>query len=296
MKHCYQEKKFHNASLAIIATANKIIAEYQRDGFDLTLRQLYYQFVAKDLIANNVKEYKSLGSLINDARLAGLVDWDAIVDRTRNLAGNTHWSSPSHRLRAAVEGYQIDKWEDQEYRLEVWIEKEALAGVIERICCELDIDFFSCRGYTSQSEMHVAGERLSGYIADGQKPVIIHLGDHDPSGKDMTRDIDDRLDMFCGKDEVKIERIALNIDQVKALKLPPNPAKLTDSRAKDYIRQFGKSSWELDALDPKKITAMISKTVAKYRDNGKFDDRIALEQEHIAVLEYSYKRLEKKHL
>jgi len=218
MKIPYQRIKFSDSKLAVIEKANEIIAEFEEQGYDLTLRQLYYQFVANDLIPNKQSEYKKLGVIINDARLAGLVSWRAIVDRTRNLQGNSHWDGPAAIIRQSAELYQIDKWKNQPHRVEVWIEKDALAGVIEGVCTRNDVDFFSCRGYTSQSEMWAAGMRLKRYGRAGQDVTILHLGDHDPSGVDMTRDIFERLNMFAGT-KINVERIALNMDQVKKYKV-----------------------------------------------------------------------------
>lgn len=272
----YKQKRFDDTKLEAIDKANKIIREYSAQGFDLTLRQLYYQFVARGWIPNTQADYKKLGDLISDARLAGKVDWDAIVDRTRNMQKNQHWESPGEIVDACVRSYKIDKWVGQEYRVEVWIEKDALVGVIEKVCRELDVPYFSCRGYTSQSEMWSAAQRLIGYQDEGQQPRIIHLGDHDPSGKDMTRDIRDRMELF-GVDDLEVIRIALNMDQVRKYNPPPNPAKVTDPRAGAYIKEFGRTSWELDALDPKTIRRLIEDRVAEYRDDGLMGEREELE-------------------
>ena len=129
---CYVPKRFGKPSRDKIDQANAIITAYTAQGFKLTLRQLYYQFVARDLIKNTMKEYKNLGKIINDARLAGLVDWHAIEDRTRNLKGLNTWSHPGDIIDSAAYGYREDLWADQDYHVEVWIEKEALAGVFER--------------------------------------------------------------------------------------------------------------------------------------------------------------------
>lgn len=286
----YIEKNFREKSILMIETANAIITEFHAQGFDLTLRQLYYQFVARDLIANTQKEYDNLGCLINDARLAGMIDWNAIVDRTRNVRQNSHWTSPGAIIEACSKQYQIDKWEGQAYRPEVWIEKDALVGVIEQICRKLDVPFFSCRGYTSQSEMFAAAQRLIEHDSDGAIPVIIHLGDHDPSGLDMSRDIEDRLALFC-RTPIEVRRIALNRDQIRKYSPPPNPAKLTDCRAKGYVLEHGASSWELDALDPKVITRLISNELDELRDDAKFEERLDLENEHKHKLKTVAKKL-----
>lgn len=153
MKICYQKKNFSGSSLSVIRQANAIIDDYESQGYDLTLRQLYYRFVSKGLIPNKDTEYKKLGSIINDARLAGLIDWDRITDRTRNLRKNSHWDSPQSIVETCATQFQIDKWKDQKEYVEVWVEKDALVGILEQACEPLDVPYFSCRGYTSQSEM-----------------------------------------------------------------------------------------------------------------------------------------------
>ena len=274
----YQLTKFRDPALHVIARANQILEEYAEKGYDLTLRQLYYQFVARGLIDNNQREYKNLGSIVNDARLCGLIDWDHIVDRTRNVRKNAHWSSPSDIVKTCAQQFQIDKWAGQRSRIEVWIEKDALIGVVERVCRKLDIPYFSCRGYVSQSEIHEAAlDRYKPWMAEGQDVVILHLGDHDPSGIDMSRDIADRLLMFQA--HVDLRRIALNMDQVRRYNPPPNPAKITDSRATKYIEEHGDESWELDALSPEVIEDLITSEVDDIIDQETFDVALASEQE-----------------
>jgi len=278
MKRCYVYKTFHVKTMDIIDDANKIIKEYAAQGYDLTLRQLYYQFVARALLPNTAKSYNKLGIVVNDARLAGYIDWAAIKDRTRALKVLPHWKSPGHVIRSTVKYYQINKWATQDYVVECWIEKDALIGVILEVCEDLDIACFACRGYISQSFMYEAGVRLARYIAEGKTPLILHLGDHDPSGIDMTRDIEDRLRMFTTVG-VEVRRLALNMDQVEEYNPPPNPAKLTDTRANDYIDRFGDESWELDALEPKTIVGLIQKEVLSVRDEDLWDEAVAQEDE-----------------
>jgi hypothetical protein len=267
-KVAYVSKKFSAGSIQIIAHALKIIEEYAAEGYDLTLRQLYYQFVSRDPIRLYSDCLLAIRSIVNDARLAGHIDWSSIVDRTRNVRRNAHWSSPDEIVKAAAEQYQVDKWDGQEWRPEVWIEKDALVGVIEQTCNELDVPFFSCRGYVSQSETWSAAMRFRQYESRGQRPIIIHLGDHDPSGIDMTRDIQDRMTMFGS--EVEVLRIALNYDQVEEYGPPPNPTKLTDSRAGVYLEHHGRESWELDALEPKVLNALVQGEISERMDAVKF--------------------------
>lgn len=286
MKICYEPKNFQAKTMAIIEQAEAICTNYANQGYDLTLRQLYYQFVARGLLPNNQQSYDRLGVIVNDARLAGLIDWNHIVDRTRNLAGMTHWEDPAQIINATVHSFHLERWEDQPTRVEVWVEKEALAGVVARAARVWDVDYFSCRGYVSQSEMYSAGNRLKRYAQDDQDVVILHLGDHDPSGLDMTRDIEERLSMFMGYSASRLEvrRIALNMDQVQQYDPPPNPAKLTDARAAEYVSRYGMESWELDALDPAVLDSLIQEHIAREVDQALYDAKVAEEERHKGLL------------
>jgi hypothetical protein len=271
----YVRMNLKQPTLDLIAQANEIIAEYDAAGLKLTLRQLYYQFVSRDFIANTVQNYNKLGACISAARRAGLVDWSAIVDRTRNLDTLPHWSSPEDIVDAVARQFRVDMWENQPTIVEVWYEKDALSGIFQQAANALDVPSFSCRGYASDSEVWAAGQRIRQHIANDRDVVVLHFGDHDPSGIDMTRDIRERLILFASQgvdehghvdgDEVAerltIDRVALNMDQVRAYKPPPNPAKATDARFASYAARFGRSSWELDALDPATLARLVETKV-----------------------------------
>lgn len=277
MKRRYgPRKQLRPAKLHQIELANQIVDEYRAQGLTLTLRQLYYQFVSRDLIPNSDRSYKRLGDAIADGRYAGLIDWTAVEDRTRFIRANGHWESPAEILESAAKGFRFDLWENQPTRVEVWIEKDALLGVIDAVCSGLDVAYFSCRGYVSASEMWRAARRHRRYFLAGQDVVVLHLGDHDPSGVDMTDDIRRRLREFEITDAIRdtrepvwadVHRIALTMDQIDEYGPPPNPAKLSDSRARAYIEQYGPESWELDALDPPVMQQLIRDEVETVRDD-----------------------------
>lgn len=271
MKERFIAKRFEPESMELLAQCVVILERYEAQGYDLSLRQLYYQLVAANIIANNERNYKNVGNLISDARLAGLVDWDMIKDRGRETHISTHWDSPAQIVDAAARGFRIDRWEGQPAHVEVMVEKQALEGVLLPVCRELDVPFSANKGYSSSSALYETGRRLrdahetSTDDADGREIVVIYLGDHDPSGIDMSRDVKDRLELFSGY-RVRLERIALNMDQVEELNPPENPAKLTDSRAASYIAEFGRSSWELDAIEPAALADLVRKAVIRERD------------------------------
>jgi hypothetical protein len=281
-KIAYAATKFTGGSLEVIERANEVCEDYAAQGYNLTLRQLYYQFVSRDWLPNNMQSYKRLGSIVNDARLAGLIDWNHLEDRTRNLSKLAMWDSPEDIVDAVARQYRTRLWDNQDWHVEVWVEKEALADVVSRPAERWFVPYFPCRGYVSQSEMWRAGQRLLAAEKLGKKSLIIHLGDHDPSGIDMTRDIQDRLWTFGSSVEVK--RIALNMDQVEQYNPPPNPAKLTDSRASGYVDEFGGESWELDALDPATLNALIEGHILDHLDRGQWDDDHAAMEEERTIL------------
>ena len=285
MKIQYAKINIRRSGLSLIGHVNAIIAEYETAGYSLTLRQVYYQLVSRDLIENSEKSYKHVGSLVSNGRLAGLISWQAIEDKTRALRRLPHWDAPAEIVKSAAKQYRRDLWEGQSRYCEVWVEKDALIGIVEQAAERLDCPCFSCRGYTSQSEMWGAAMRFVEKSGNGRECVLIHLGDHDPSGIDMTRDIRERLAMFGASVDVK--RIALNMPQIEEYNPPPNPAKETDTRAAGYIAKYGNSSWELDALEPRALDALITAAIKSSLDQKKYSRAIKkqeAERKSIAAL------------
>ncbi len=300
MKECFQEKDFSPEHLAIIQQVNDILEEYEAEGYDLTLRQLYYQFVSRDIFPADRKwkqigngkwvrdpngtinaepNYKWLGDIIGDARLAGLVDWDAIKDRGRARVSPFFWDSPQQAVESITSGYRVDRWKEQPNYVEVMVEKQALEGILIPVCEREMVTFTANKGYSSLSYMYEAGKRWEEKIIEEKEVHIIYLGDHDPSGIDMTRDIEDRGAMFANSTEIKIHRVALNMDQIRQLNPPENPAKVTDSRAASYIRRFGRSSWELDAVEPRQLDRLVTEAIEHLRDGELWEMGIEREVE-----------------
>lgn len=288
MKEAFITKKFSDGSLVMISQVISILNEMSAKGYTLTLRQLYYQLVSRDVIPNNLRSYKNLGSLVSDARQAGMIDWDHLEDRNRATKGVSHWDNPAQIVRAAYNSYRIDKWADQPWHVEVMVEKDALSGVLDPVCRQLDIKYTANKGYSSSSTMYEIGKRLQERYYGGKNVMIIYLGDHDPSGIDMTRDVMDRLRMYSSVEEIEVERVALNMDQIRRWDLPENPAKETDSRAAAYIAQFGSSSWELDAVRPEDIDELITDLVLGLRDETLWAAAVEKEErERKALLEFT---------
>jgi hypothetical protein len=283
-KICYQDLPIKGKRLDQIEVANGIIDEYHAAGYTLTLRQLYYQFVARGLIENSERSYKNLGTLISDGRMAGLIDWNAIEDRGRGIKPWLIQEDEQEVVNGLEYGLALDYWERQNAYVEVWVEKDALSSVIQRPCMKWRVPYMPCKGYLSSSEAWRSGRRFRAMERAGrERLVLIHLGDHDPSGIDMTRDNRDRVELF-GEASVEVHRIALNMDQVDRYSPPPNPAKVTDSRAADYISKFGRTSWELDALEPQVLDTLISSTIEQFVDGDLWEATRREERDRRKVL------------
>ena len=264
MKETFIDVNFRQSSLDQIELCNRIIRQYQGQGFRLTLRQLYYQLVSRDIIPNTERSYKNLGKLISQGRLAGMVDWNAIEDRLRAPHKITEWDTPADIMDAVVSQYRLPRWGDQEYHVELWCEKDALAGVLRPLADEYHLTMMVNRGYSSQSAMKEAAERI--YGAWNRQRVILYIGDLDPSGEDMVRDIRERLDLLSEHVGADVIKLAITEEQVAQYNPPPNPAKMSDSRAAGFVDKFGTSSYEADALEPNVLAQVIRDAVVPYID------------------------------
>lgn len=258
---------------SLILKSIDILEDYASQGFTLTLRQLYYQLVSKDIIPNSQKSYNSIGKIVSSARDAGMIDWDHIEDRTRSVKAYPHWSSEKHFMHSVAPQFKLDLWTGQETRVFVFVEKEALAQIVGKAASRWDVPYFANKGYlSSSSAWDVARNMMLLNNDDCKQFVVLHLGDHDPSGIDMTRDIQERLNNYARPTKsdkengashitIYVKRIALNMNQIEQYDPPPNPAKETDSRFEAYQQEFGDESWELDALEPSVLVDLISSNI-----------------------------------
>lgn len=277
MKKLIRNRKFSTANLAVIERMNDIIEEYAAQNLRLTGRQLYYQFVSRDWLPNTERSYKNLLSTLVDARYAGMVDWDAIEDRGRVADILSTWKSIDRLIEAAIEQFKLPLWDEQPTYVELWVEKQALAGVLEPIAARFRVTLMVNKGYSSASAMYEAATRLDrgafDRLGDPRPVIVFYLGDHDPSGEDMVRDIAARLNEFAPDltYPIKVQKLALTMEQVQKYNPPPNPAKRTDSRFTGYVAKHGDESWEVDALPPNVLTQIITSAFENVIDQDAFD-------------------------
>jgi len=223
---------------------------------------------------------RTSGSAASSAtRATPVIDWDAIEDRTRTVNTHAFWNSPSHIISDDAEVYREDLWKGQRYRPEVWIEKDALIGVIEGVCTELRVPYFAHRGNNSQTLQYQAGRRFAGYLDQGLIPLVLHLADHDPNGIDMTRDNIERLALYARAD-IEVRRIALNMEQVRRYSPPPSFVKEGDTRTTGYRARFDtEECWELDALSPTVIADLIRSEIEGLINQRAWRAALASEQQ-----------------
>jgi len=223
---------------------------------NITLRALHYRLVASGM-TNSTNHYKRVIAAMSKARWDGLLTFDSFVDHERSVEGNTdadetiledEISYGKNQINAWMNSYSKNRWENQKYYPEVFIEKKALQGVFGKPCSALDVALCPCKGYPSLTYVNQAAERFDEAISRGQEPIILYFGDYDPSGEDIPRSIGDTL--YRIGTEVEIKRIALMENQVIKWKLPPAPKKAADSRSANWD---GLGQVELDAVEPKKL-------------------------------------------
>jgi hypothetical protein len=286
MKQKFREIHLSKKNKIRLETINSIIEEYQAQGYRLTLRQLYYQLVSRDIIPNQQKEYSKLSILLKEGRMAGIVDWDAIEDRLRVPSSPSSFDGPEAILDACISQYMLPRMKDQAVYVEVWVEKDALSGVLKRVTEKYHIPILVNRGYSSASAMYDAYERFTEASENGQSIRILYLGDYDPSGIDMIRDIKTRTLEFIGADDVDFDiiPIALTKKQIQQYNPPPNPAKMSDPRAGDYVKENGKTSWEVDALKPEILNAVLTRNIEALIDTDLYEDIVSQEAEGTAKL------------
>lgn len=266
-----------------VNAVNQVIAQYD---MPLTLRQIYYRLVAAGRIPNRRSAYNGLSAQLVKARENREVDERRVVDRSRSII-DLSYDSPEEFLddcESAMDSYFVRRfWESQAYYVEVWVEKDALSQVLSGAIREFNTVVAPSRGYSSFSYIREAARRISRYTgASGFGANILHFADHDPSGLDMTRDLQNRFNAYS-REAVEVKRIALTFDQVQQYDLIPNPTKITDPRAYGYMAQYGDECWELDAIEPDELVRLVHEaTEAEITDRVAWDEIKAQDEEERA--------------
>ncbi len=261
----------------------------------LTIRGLHYRLVSRGM-TNTTLHYKRVVSAMISARWENLIEFETFSDNDRAMIGETESGETTLETKIDygkwaidyyVNKYSKNRWENQPYYPEIFIEKKALQGVFSKPCERHNISLGACKGYPSLTFLNDASKRFKEASNNGKQPIILYFGDYDPSGEDIPRSIEDNLRRL-GVYDIEVRRIALLEHQVIAWDLPPAPTKIGDSRTANWD---GLGQVELDAVEPKKLVRLCEDAIAEiFDENFHFD---LLEQEdnerkeyQIAIKEY----------
>lgn len=293
MKQKFRNTKLNAKSMEYLEAVNSIVEDYQSQGYKLTLRQLYYQLVSKNIIPNKDTEYKKLSRVLTEGRMAGFVDWGAIEDRLRRPQNVYTVSDIPGALKDTYKQYRLDRRIGQKTMLEVWVEKDAISNVLKPVTQKYGVNLLVNRGYGSATAMKDAYDRFSWRLQSNaiygvDEVIILYLGDHDPSGLDMIRDIQERISLMLEIDGTELSfnviPIALTKEQIRKYNPPPNPAKITDSRSDSYIAEHGRVSWEVDALPPNVLHKLLDDSIVQYLDLKKYNKVVKREAKEKAEI------------
>ncbi|MBL8726658.1 MAG: hypothetical protein JNK49_21635 [Planctomycetes bacterium] len=260
------------------------LVEIVREGAPMTVRQIYYQAVTKGLIDKTEQQYKAIGRLLVLMRRDGTIDYQDIADNTRWMRKPTSYGSIEDALAQTARIYRRQVWADLECRVEVWLEKEALAGVLVDVTAKWDVPLMVTRGYPSLSYLHSAGEAIR---ASGLETFIYYFGDHDPSGVDIARHVAESLAEFAGDVSVTFTPVAIRKEQIRIFNLPTRPTKSSDSRARDWEG----GSVEVDALHPDVLRSLANDVIEYHIPEGHMDTLLAAEASERQALRMFGKRM-----
>lgn len=260
----------------------------------LTIRGLHYQLVSRGM-TNDIQHYKRVVAATGVARWNGQISFGAFSDRDRSLACETKANVVSleakevlakNQVKAWMQSYYLEKWENQPYYPEVFIEKKALEGVFYKPCKRHGIALGACKGYPSLTFLHDAAIRFTEAYERGQQPIILYFGDYDPSGEDIPRALKENI-INLGCPSIEVRRISLMEEQVLQWNLPPAPAKVTDSRTANWC---GLGQVELDAVKPEILISLLDNAVYEIFDSYLYDELIERESRERKQFQEELKR------
>jgi hypothetical protein len=254
---------------------SSVVADYER----MTVRQLFYQLVSREHIDKTEREYKRVSRTSVNMRRAGALPYKKIVDNNRDKVTARTQTGLVDALEDMAADYRRDPWLAQPRYVEVWVEKDALSGIIQPICTNHFVPFLACRGFTSETVRHITARKI---ITSEKPATILYLGDHDPSGRAMGDGLAEQL-RGHGAD-VTVQRIALEPDQIRQYNLPTRPSKKSDSRHHRFVEEYGNASVELDALPPDVLEALVTNAIASLIDVTAWNthmQEVREEQEHL---------------
>ncbi len=262
------------ATLEKIAAATEILREnWETTDRPMTLRQVFYQLVSRQVTHNTLGAYQSLSEWLVDERKAGRVPWDHMEDRTRRPRHVSMWKGLPDYREAVMASYRRNVWQDQPRYIEVWSEKDALSGIFEDVLEPYGVTLNIGRGYDGWSSLREAARRFR-----NREGSILYFGDWDPTGEDIFRSFRERLAFFECDPPPEIVTVALLREDIERYHLPPEMAKESDSRSYYFVARHGDQTVELDALPMAVLRARIAEAVEHRMDMAALERTRATER------------------
>lgn len=258
----------------MIEIAREILSQYH----PMTVRQVYYQLVSRLVIKNNRSQYQAVSNALVDARKDGVIPWDWIEDRLREPHTVSMWDGLEDFSETVKRAYRKDVWSTQSEYIEVWEEKDALSGIFKDVLRPYGVTLNVGRGYDGWTSINDAAER---YLSQ-ESVTVLYFGDFDPSGEDMVRSLEVRLNELGAYP--KIVKCALTMEDIQRYHLPPAFAKKSDTRTKKFVAKNGDVSVELDALPIEVLKERIKSEVESRMDIVALNEIWKTEDEEISRL------------
>ena len=270
----------------LIPAVQKILKEYN---IRLTIRQVFYRLVATGVVQNKYTLYKSLITLLSRARKKGVIPYSAFIDRARSFVGGenfgyltpedvfedaqSEYESSTETFQDSYVNFDLPEWYEQPKYVEVWLEKDALAGLFQQVTSKRRVRLAPCRGYPSLTFLYEAAQHFR-IVPKDKQITILYFGDFDVRGLDIERHITDMLSRLTIAN-VEVHRCGLTKEQITEHNLPPQPSKKTDTMASGWIETHGDVAWELDALDPNVLMKLIDNSIEEHFDREIYAKRNA---------------------
>jgi len=268
-------RKPQQRTLALRAAISAVASEYER----MTVRQLFYQLVARGVIEKSDNEYKRICDMSAQMRLDGTLPYRKIADGHRSRRGVYAHGGLGEALADTQRHYRRNYWLEQAVNVEVWCEKDALTGVIQPVCDDYGVTYVATRGFPSLTLIY---ESAMAMLKLDKPTHIYYFGDHDASGRAISENLQASL---CSHGaDVVVQREGLNPWHITQYGLPLRPGKGSDSRHAKFAAQYGDGCVELDALPPNRLEGMVHMAIRSEIDHEAWERVRAVEAEERITL------------
>ena len=269
--------KRHRATKVEVDARRQALFDIVADMQPMTVRQVFYQATVHDIVEKTEAGYTKVQTDLVQMRRSGLLPYDWLADNTRWQRKARSFDGIEQGLAHTAKFYRKDLWAAADCYVEIWLEKDALAGVVVPVTASYDVPLMVARGYASLSFLHSAAD----YIGQLEVPTYVyHFGDYDPSGVNAAEKIEQTLREMAPNAQIHFQRVAVQPWQIEEWDLPTRPTKTSDTRSKN----FGDISVELDAIDPDRLRELVGDVIERHLPEHEFNILKAAEESERAII------------